>query len=302
MMKKVFVCITALAVCISTTAQVKPKPVKRATTKKETTAPAEEKIETISDAGNQIKPVDNSTPLTPKELAAYKAKLAKDNAKRKQELIAAGIKTRMDSLAYSIGVNISGSLLQQGLNNINTGILQKGLADGLKNKTIIDPQQCNSVIQTYMMELQQKSKAAATEKISQEKVNAAAFLEANKKRAGVITLPSGLQYEVLNKGNQTSAMPTPADTVVVHYLGTLADGTKFQSSYDSGTPLTIPVTGVIAGWTEILQLMHIGDKFKVFIPSELGYGDNGIGNGAIPGGAAIVFEMELMDIKPGATH
>jgi FKBP-type peptidyl-prolyl cis-trans isomerase len=132
------------------------------------------------------------------------------------------------------------------------------------------------------------------------KAKGAAFLAANKKRPGVITLPDGLQYEVLKKGDATSSTPKLVDTVVAHYAGTLIDGKKFDNSYDRGEPLTIPVGSVIRGWTEILQLMHIGDKFKVYIPSELGYGDRGAG-ADIPGGSTLIFEMELLAINPAST-
>ena len=124
-----------------------------------------------------------------------------------------------------------------------------------------------------------------------------AFLAANKKKPGVVSLPDGLQYEVIKKGDANSSTPALQDTVVAHYAGTLINGKKFDNSYDRGEPLTIPVGGVIRGWTEILQLMHIGDKWKVFIPSELGYGDRGAG-ADIPGGAVLIFEMELLAIKP----
>ena len=145
--------------------------------------------------------------------------------------------------------------------------------------------------------IQQKLQANATKKSTGEKVKAAAFLEANKKRVGVITLPSGLQYEIIKKGDASSATPKLTDTVVANYAGTLIDGKEFDNSYKRGEPLTIAVGGVIKGWTEILQLMHIGDKFKVFIPSELAYGERGAG-ADIPGGAALIFDMELLGIKP----
>jgi FKBP-type peptidyl-prolyl cis-trans isomerase len=108
-----------------------------------------------------------------------------------------------------------------------------------------------------------------------------------------------LQYEVITKGDPNSATPKLQDTVVAHYAGTLTDGKEFDNSYKRGEPLSIPVGGVIRGWTEALQLMHIGDKWKVYIPSELGYGDRGAG-ADIPGGATLVFEMELLAIKPAA--
>lgn len=220
----------------------------------------------------------------------------------KPNVAAMGIKTSLDSLAYAIGVNISGSLQQQGLDKINTNLLQKGLTDGLKSKPAIDPQQCNNVIQTYMVALQQKMQASAMVKVNEEKARAATFLEANKKRPGVMVLSDGLQYEILKKGNDSGPMPTLSDTIVVNYAGTLTDGSKFDNSYDRGEPLVRPMTGVVRGWTEVLQLMHVGDKFKVYIPSDLGYGDRGAGGGAIPGGAVLVFEMELMAIRPGTSH
>jgi len=105
-----------------------------------------------------------------------------------------------------------------------------------------------------------------------------------------------LQYEILKKGDATSATPKLTDTVVANYAGTLIDGKEFDNSYKRGEPLTIPVGGVIKGWTEVLQLMHIGDKVKVYIPSESGYGERGAG-ADIPGGAALIFEMELLAIK-----
>jgi FKBP-type peptidyl-prolyl cis-trans isomerase FklB len=115
----------------------------------------------------------------------------------------------------------------------------------------------------------------------------------------VITLPNGLQYEILKAGDATARKPLATDTVVVNYKGTLVDGTEFDNSFTRGEPATFPVNGVIRGWTEILQLMPKGSHWKVFIPSELGYGDRGAG-GAIPPGAALVFEIVLEDIKGAA--
>ena len=261
-MKKVFISMTAIAVSMSVTAQVKPtttKPVVKSTTKVQPTV-------------------------------------------AKQSAAAAGIRSSLDSLAYAIGVNISGSLQQQDLAKINTTLLQKGINDGLKSKPVIDPQVCNNTIQTYMQTLQQKLQASAMEKVGGEKTKATAFLEANKKKPGVIALADGLQYEIIKKGDESGPMPKAADTFVAHYAGTLIDGTKFDNSYDRGEPLTLPVTGVIKGWTEILQMMHVGDKWRVFIPSDLAYGDRGAGGGQIPGGAALIFEMELLGVKPAVAH
>lgn len=166
--------------------------------------------------------------------------------------------------------------------------------DVFKKRTVsLTDQQCNAVIQ-------QRLQANSAQKTNGEKAKAEAFLATNKKREGVITLPSGLQYEVLKKGDATSTTPKAVDTVVVNYAGTLIDGIEFDNSNKRGEPLTIGLGNVIRGWTEILQLMHIGDKFKVYIPSELGYGERGAGAG-IPGGAALIFDMELLGIKPAVT-
>jgi FKBP-type peptidyl-prolyl cis-trans isomerase FklB len=118
-------------------------------------------------------------------------------------------------------------------------------------------------------------------------------LEENKKRPGVITLPDGLQYEIIIKG--TGPIPKATDTVQANYMGTLINGEEFDNSYKRGEPLTIPVSGVIRGWTEALEMMPVGSKWKLFIPSDLGYGDRGAG-GAIPGGSALIFEIELLKI------
>jgi FKBP-type peptidyl-prolyl cis-trans isomerase len=147
------------------------------------------------------------------------------------------------------------------------------------------------------MTIQEKLKENQAKKLAKVKEDGEAFLAANAKRPGVITLPDGLQYEVIKKSDSVSASPTLQDTVVTNYKGTLIDGTEFDNSYKRGQPLTLPVGGVIKGWTEALQLMHVGDKWKIYIPSELAYGDRGAGQ-AIPGGAALVFEMELIGIKP----
>jgi FKBP-type peptidyl-prolyl cis-trans isomerase FklB len=204
---------------------------------------------------------------------------------------ASALKNSTDSFSYALGMNVANNLKQQGIEQITYAAMEKAMEDVFKKKTAaLNEQQANMCIQ-------QKLQSNATKKSGAEKAKATAFLEANKKRTGVITLPSGLQYEVLKKGDATSATPKAVDTVVANYAGTLIDGKEFDNSYKRGEPLTIPVGGVIRGWTEILQLMHIGDKFKVYIPSELGYGERGAG-ADIPGGAALIFEMELLSIKP----
>ena len=193
----------------------------------------------------------------------------------------------MDSLSYSMGVQTAEYYKAQGADKINTAMIKKAYDDVFNNKTLlISPEECNMTIQKKLQEFMQN-------KTNAEKEIGAKFLDANKKKPGIITLPSGLQYEVITKG--TGPIPKATDTVKANYIGSLIDGKEFDNSYKRGQPITIPVTGVIRGWVEALQLMPVGSKWKLFIPSELGYGDHGAG-GAIPGGAALIFEIELLDI------
>lgn len=149
--------------------------------------------------------------------------------------------------------------------------------------------QCGQTLQQKLQEFSQKKTAAQKEK-------GIAFLNQNKKRPGVISLPNGLQYEVLTAGDPNAMKPNATDTVEVHYVGTLIDGTEFDNSIKRGQTISFPLNGVIKGWTEILQLMTVGSKWKVYIPSELGYGERGAG-AAIPGSSTLIFEIDLKGVK-----
>ena len=204
------------------------------------------------------------------------------------------LRNSMDSFSYALGLSIGNNLKMQGIDKVSAGAMQRAMDDVFNKKPfLLNDQQANSCIQQTLQVTMSKKNAAAKSK-------GVAFLEANKKRPGVVTLPDGLQYEVIKSGAAGTATPKLQDTVVAHYAGTLIDGKKFDNSYDRGEPLTISVAGVIPGWTEILQLMRVGDKWKVFIPSELAYGDRDAGPN-IPGGSALIFEMELLGIKPAAS-
>ena len=193
-----------------------------------------------------------------------------------------------DSLSYAMGVQTAQYYKSQGAQNINPEMIKKAYEDVYNNKTLlISPEECNMTIQTKLQEFM-------AQKINAEKESSEKFLEANKKRPGVITLPSGLQYEIITKGD--GAIPKATDTIKANYVGTLTDGQEFDNSYKRNEPITIPVGGVIRGWIEALQLMPVGSKWKLYIPSDLGYGDRGAGGGAIPGGAALIFTIELLDI------
>ena len=196
-----------------------------------------------------------------------------------------------DTFAYGLGMNIGNNLKDQGVTELNFAAVERGMKDVFANDTLaITEQEANTTIQNILQGL-------ATKRAEAAKAESAKFLDSNKLRTGVITLPSGLQYEVLKKGDQTSVMPKAEDTIIANYIGMLTNGKEFDNSYKRGEPLTIKANEVIKGWTEIVQHMHIGDKVKVYIPSELGYGDRGAG-ADIPPGATLVFEMELLGIKP----
>ena len=226
--------------------------------------------------------------------AQTKKTVAKPVAKplvTKTTIAAPVMKSGMDSFSYAVGMNIGNSMKEQGITSINSVLLQKAINDVFNNnKTVLTMDQANATLQQKLQEFSAKKSLA-------QKAKGQAFLAANKTRPGVIALPNGLQYEILKAGDPAAAKPTAADTVVVHYTGTLIDGTKFDASVDRGEPATFPVGGVIRGWTEILQMMTKGAKWKVAIPSDLAYGDRGAG-GSIAPGAALIFEIELLEVKP----
>jgi FKBP-type peptidyl-prolyl cis-trans isomerase len=197
------------------------------------------------------------------------------------------LKNLNDSASYAIGVSVASFYKQQGITNLNTTLVSKAINDILMGKQpLLNEEAVNMCVNKLMNEVQE-SKSKPT--IDAGK----AFLEKNKTRPGVKTTASGLQYEVITEG--TGIKPTTLDTFVAHYRGTLLDGTEFDASYNRGQPLVYPVTGVIRGWTEGLQLMTVGSKYKFYIPYNLAYGTND--NGAIPGGSMLIFELDLLDVK-----
>lgn len=197
----------------------------------------------------------------------------------------AGLKSSTDSFSYALGISIANFYKQQGVTNINNQLVIKALNDAKAGKPLMDENQCNSTIMTHMQALRGK-KASGAKKAGD------AFLTQNKTKAGIVSLASGLQYQVITQG--TGPKPTSNDQVKCHYIGSFVDGTEFESSYKNGQPATFTVGGVIRGWTEALQLMPVGSKWKLFIPSELAYGDND--NGPIPAGSTLVFQVELLEI------
>ncbi|GAC1438610.1 MAG: FKBP-type peptidyl-prolyl cis-trans isomerase [Sediminibacterium sp.] len=209
------------------------------------------------------------------------AKTQKTTAK--SSIAANPFKNSRDSASYALGVVIAENLKRDGLGTVNILLLQKALADVLQNKkSAIEEMALNESIGKFQ-------KKVATEKFAK-------FFADNGKRAGVVTLPAGLQYEVIKAGTDTSR-PTLNDKVKCHYRGTLVDGTVFDSSIDRGAPVTFPLSNVIKGWQDALQLMTVGSKWKLYIPSDLAYGQNPPQGSPIKAGDALVFEVELLGVE-----
>jgi FKBP-type peptidyl-prolyl cis-trans isomerase FklB len=199
------------------------------------------------------------------------------------------LKNEHDSVSYIIGHNIGTNIASSPMTEANIMAIAKGIQDALDGKELfIDQYSANAYIGQYM----QKVEAASSEKYLLE---GREFLEKNKSRKGVVTTESGLQYEVLVEGN--GPKPTDTSTVTVHYNGTLTDGTVFESSVERGEPATFGVNQVIPGWTEVLQLMPVGSKWKVYLPTELAYGANPRPGGKIKPNMALIFEIELLGIE-----
>jgi len=198
------------------------------------------------------------------------------------------IKNVKDSASYALGYRIAQSLNGQGLQKINLAVFNKGLLAGFEGKSIIIDSILDYCIKTYQ-ETMSAEKSAANKLAGQE------FLVKNAKKPGVVSLPNGIQYEILVAGKDTTK-PTIKDKVRCHYHGTLIDGSIFDSSVQRGEPITFPLNGVIKGWQESLPLMSIGSKWRLYIPAELGYGDRQAGPMIGPG-STLIFEVELLGIE-----
>lgn len=194
----------------------------------------------------------------------------------------------MDKLSYALGLSIGQNLKSSGVNKLQYQDFAQGIEDILSpNPTKITMQEAQQLLQNYFTQLEQEISAAEKEKGKQ-------FLEENAKRQNVHTTPSGLQYEVIE--STLGRKPKATDTVRVHYEGTLIDNTLFDSSYKRGEPISFPLNQVIKGWTEGLQLMSIGSKYKFYIPYNLAYGERGAGQ-QIPPYATLIFTVELLNIE-----
>ncbi|MCG9713935.1 FKBP-type peptidyl-prolyl cis-trans isomerase [Shewanella insulae] len=212
------------------------------------------------------------------------------------------LETQAQKQAYSVGASIgkymSGHIKEQeelGL-PVDRSLIIQGFSNGLNDELKLTEEEMQTVLQGLDEQLNEKRQAQATALAEKAKAESAAFLEANKAKEGVVTTESGLQYEVITEG--TGDKPSAEDTVEVHYVGTLTDGTEFDSSVARGQSAKFPLNRVIPGWTEGVQLMSVGSKYRFVIPSELAYGSRD--TGSIPANSTLIFEVELLSIEKAA--
>lgn len=229
-----------------------------------------------------------------KKPTAKKATSAKSATATKPATVGSALASTKDSVSYSIGLFMAQSLKQQGINDLNNALLVRGLEDALGGQSAkLTQEQAMQVMNGFQQKQMAVRNAEGMKASVENKKIGTAFLTENKAKAGVVTTASGLQYSVDKEG--TGAKPTATDRVKVHYTGKTLDGKVFDSSVERGTPAEFGVNEVIKGWTEALQLMPVGSKWKLYIPSELAYGDRGAGADIKPG-STLVFDVELLDI------
>lgn len=205
--------------------------------------------------------------------------------------------TEQQKRSYALGQNMAGGLRSAGV-EYESEYLFAGFSDAMLDKQLMTDEEIQTALITMQQEIQQKQMEAQVKLMEEKSVTAKAYLESNATLEGVATTDSGLQYKVITEGS--GAKPVAEDTVTVHYEGKLIDGTVFDSSIQRGEPATFPLSGVIAGWTEGLQLMSVGSKWQFTIPPELAYGQRGAG-GAIGPNEVLVFDVELLGIEGAAS-
>ena len=208
--------------------------------------------------------------------------------------VAVPLTTQKDKFSYALGMDLGTNLRKQSV-PVDPNILARGLKDALAGgKTALTDDQAKAALMAVQDDLRKKQQAEMQQIGEANKKEGEAFLTANKSKDGVVALPSGLQYKILTQG--TGPKPTASDSVVCNYRGTLLNGTEFDSSYKRGQPATFPLSGVIKGWTEALQLMPVGSRWQLFIPSDLAYGDRAPGPEIAPD-STLIFEVELLSIQ-----
>jgi FKBP-type peptidyl-prolyl cis-trans isomerase FklB len=248
--------------------------------------------QTATPAPQQAPATKNAQPQTAKSQQAPAKKAASAPATKTQKPMT--LDTQKDKLSYAIGMNFGASLRKQSV-EVDPNVLVKGLKDSLAgSKTLLTDEESHTLITGLQADMRKKQEEKMAQAGDSNLKQGQEFLAANKSKDGVVTLPSGLQYKILQAGS--GAKPTSSDSVVCNYRGTTIDGKEFDSSYKRGQPATFPVSGVIKGWTEALQLMPVGSKWQLFIPGDLAYGARGAGPDIGPN-ATLVFEVELISIQ-----
>jgi FKBP-type peptidyl-prolyl cis-trans isomerase FklB len=233
-------------------------------------------------------------PSTTKKATTSATKKPATTAAKKPAAAPMTLKDTKEKFSYALGLSLGTNLHRQEV-DIDPNIVAQGLKDALSDgKHLLTDQEAAAVLTQMQTEVRDKQMAKMKEAEDKNKAEGTAFLAANKAKPGVVTLPSGLQYKIITAG--TGPKPTASDTVVCNYRGTLIDGKEFDSSYKRGQPATFPVSGVIKGWTEAVQLMPVGSKWELYIPADLAYGDRGAGPDIGPG-STLVFEVELLSIQ-----
>ena len=204
------------------------------------------------------------------------------------------LKTDKDKFSYAVGMNIGENFRKQGL-DVDPAVFAKAFADALSaGKTAMTDQEAQALLMAKSQEIRQKQAALQAEKAAAAQKEGEEFLAANKTKEGVVTLPDGLQYRILKTGD--GKKPDADDSVTCNYVGMLINGTEFDNSSKHNGPATFPLKGVIKGWTEALQLMPVGSKWELYVPSELAYGEGGAGN-VIPSNSTLIFDVELLSIQ-----
>ncbi len=246
----------------------------------------------LGTAGAQQTPATNSTPpAKPRQSTAPTTRRSTAAATTPKPLV---LETDRDKQSYAIGLNVGKSLHRDDI-DVDPKIVLQGIQDAMADgKLLLTDDQIKTVMTDLQNQVRQKQEEKRAALAESNKKDGAAFLAANATKEGVVSLPSGLQYKILTAG--TGPKPLATDSVVCNYRGTLLDNTEFDSSYKRGQPATFPVSGVIKGWTEALQLMPVGSKWQLFVPADLAYGERPQG----PGGpnATLIFEVELLSIQP----
>ena len=241
----------------------------------------------------QQTPAAPTPPASQSSGTAAKTPSAKRSATAAKTAAPLVLKTQKDKFSYALGMKMGSNFQKQSV-PVDPAILARGIKDAMAGgKTLLTDDEAQAAIMAVQTEVRKQQDEKRQEAGAANKKEGDAFLAENKAKDGVVTSPSGLQYKIITAG--TGPKPTASDSVVCNYRGTFINGNEFDSSYKRGQPATFPVTGVIKGWTEALQLMPVGSKWQLFIPSDLAYGDSG--RPGIEPNSTLIFEVELLSIE-----